>query len=145
MGYTLEESTGSEDRTPIPGDTTMEAVVAEVKEQDSRWLVDDDDPSKGKKREISFRFAITEEGEFNDRWVWGSTPPWFNDSPKCKFRIWVQEILGVDELPVGFNVELDDLVGAPVRIHIGQGAKGGNYVADVLRIDEDSLLDEEAF
>lgn len=140
--YELVESE-YEEREPLEHGSIVEAVILSATEQDSFWDVDDKDPSKGKKREVSFKFEITEEGTYNGRWVWGSTPTFFDDNPRCKLRIWVQEAFGLDEIPIGFKFALDQLEGQPVRIHVAKSPKGRNYVTDVLRLEDP--LDQEPF
>ena len=133
--YELKESE-YEERVPLDHGSIVEAVILSAQEQDSFWDLDDNDPSKGKKPEVSFKFEITEEGTYNGRWVWGSTPTFFDDNPRCKLRIWVQEAFGLDELPIGFKFSLEQLEGQPVRIHVAKSPKGRNYVTDVLRLED---------
>jgi len=138
--YELVESE-YEEREPIENDTILEAVILSCQEQDSFWDIDKDDPSKGKRREVSFKFEVTEDGPYQGRWVWGSTPTYFDDNPRCKLRIWVQEVFGLDEIPLGFKFSLEQVEGQPVRIHVAKSEKGKNYVTDVLRVDDG--FDEE--
>lgn len=112
-----QEEKESQERTPIPDKTVLEAEVLTVELRESDIYKDDDgNPS----RSINFKFRITEEGsEFEDRWVWGSTPPWLNDSPRCKLRHWVEAILDVDLLPQDYVLETDNLQGLPVKVIVG--------------------------
>lgn len=147
MSYTLVE-TSFEVREPIPDGTVVDAELVEVGERDGRFWIDKDDHSKGKQREINWKFRITEDGPFFDRFVWGNTPTWFDNHPACKFRIWTQELLGYDELPLGFELDIEDLPGQPCRIRVKlweSNGKSGNEVSDVLRATEDSYIDEDPF
>lgn len=136
MGYTLKEA---EKYDTIPEGVVLEAEVVKATEKDSFFDVDQDRPELGKQREVSFRFRITddaeyanEEGElvsFFGRQLFGRTSTTFSNHPDCKLRIWVQEILGVDSLDVGFDLadeENDDgtkdlvtLEGLPVKVVVG--------------------------
>lgn len=150
MGYTLKEA---EKFSVIPEGAILEAEVVKAQEQDSFFWVDKNDESKGKQREVSFRFAITDDAEFVDdetgetvsfagRQLFGRTPTTFSNHPDCKLRVWVQEILGVDELPVGFEFEPEDLEGLPVKVAVGHYQKKNadgtttpkETVSDVIRI-----------
>lgn len=138
--YTLVEQ---EALPVIPDGSRLNAVVERAEERESFFKNDD-----GTVRyEVSFLFKITETGEWNGTKVFGNTPTTFSTHPDCKLRAWVQEILGGDDLPVGFELNIDDLVGMPVRIVTGVRArkdKNGkvvsekHYVQDVMAaLDED--------
>lgn len=138
--FTLEDAPVYE---LIPEDEILEAEVTNCEERETPFWIDEKDESKGKQREISFTFKITEPGEYFGRTLFGRTPVWFNTSPKCRLRLWVQEILGLDELPEGFEFDTDDLIDMPVKAVIGQfTVKKGkpdeevrNRVVDVIRMD----------
>lgn len=119
----------------LPADSVLEAEVVDVTVEDSFFWVDDNDHSKGKKQQVSFRFRVT-DGEYAGRNFWGNTPTYFDSSPNCRLRVWVEELLGADELPVGFSFDTDMLVGAPCRIVLGLSKKGKNFVSDVMRAKE---------
>lgn len=159
MGYKLKEA---EKWDIIPEDVILEAEVVKVKEQDSFFFIDPDDESKGKKPEVSFRFRITDDSEyvnedgemvnFVNRQLFGRTPTTFSNHPDCKLRVWVQEILGLDSLPVDFELEQDEddksfpiLEGMPVKVVVSHYQPKGNnadgtpkppkeQVSDVMRI-----------
>lgn len=59
---------------------------------------------------------VGREGDVLQRRVYGSVSAVFNDSPYCRLRAWVMEILGADELPEGFRFALSDLVGNDVKV-----------------------------
>lgn len=59
---------------------------------------------------------VGREGDVMQRRVYGSVSAVFNDSPYCRLRAWVMEILGADELPEGFRFSLSDLVGNDVTV-----------------------------
>jgi hypothetical protein len=127
--FTLEEGLQT-----LPEDTVLEANVQAVEDRETPWNIDDNDPSKGKRREVSFVFQVTEPGDHQGRIFYGNTPTYFDSSPNCRLRVWVEEILGADELPVGFRFNTADLIDMPVKIALGVGKKKGkNFVADVIR------------
>lgn len=139
--YTLTEK---EDRPPVDEGWYL-ADLVDIKEQDSMFWVDQNDHEKGKQREISYLFKIL-DGEFADRTVFGRTPPWFNTSPSCKFRLWVQELLGVDDLEVGLSLEIENLINLPVQIYVEQYDKKnggvGNKVTDLKRVNNSPDAEE---
>ena len=127
--FTLEEG-----QQTLEEDTVLEANVVGVEERETPWDIDQNDPSKGKRREVSFVFQVTEAGANQGRIFYGNTPTYFDSSPNCRLRVWVEEILGADELPVGFKFNTEDLLDMPVKIALGVGKKKGkNFVADVIR------------
>lgn len=116
-----------------------EVIVCEVRETPF-----DDEKNPGEKqKEVSFRFQVTEPGEYENRQVFGRTPTTFNSNEACKLRMWVQELLGMDKLPEKFRFNTDTLIGLPCRVSVSQRTskpsdknprgKTSNYVFDVLR------------
>jgi len=102
----------------IPDGTQLEAIVVDAQVRDSN-LVDKNDPSK-KVQQVAFKFRIEDEQhpEYNGRILFGDTWTTFNNSPNCKLRIWVGEIFGIDELPVGFRLNLEDLIDNAVVVEV---------------------------
>lgn len=93
----------------IPEGTIVPVRVDEVSKKMS---------SAGNER-INFKFVVT-EGEFNDQWLWGSTPTTFSNNPDCKLMSWVRELLGGGDLPVGFKVSKRSLEGLEGRAVVSQ-------------------------
>jgi hypothetical protein len=150
----------------IPEGAILEAEVISAKEQDSFFWIDKNDESKGKQREVSFRFVITDDAEyavekedergnvaqelvsFTNRQLFGRTPTTFSNHPDCKLRVWVQEILQLDDIPVDFELDQEEdgsipaLEGMPVKVAVSHYQKknaDGSYspkeqVSDVMRI-----------
>lgn len=104
----VEES----DKYPVfPEGTEVNVKVMGVKQQDSFFDVDKNDPSKGKQKELSFRFKITDpEYAHLDDVLWGSVSP---PAPKVGNRsyLWMCALFGVEELAIGFAIDTDDLIG----------------------------------
>lgn len=125
MELTLQKS---EDRKPLPDGTTWEAIVESIEERESRWWVDENDHDKGKKMELSWKFKIIDpDGEYDGRWIWGSTSTYFGTSPKNKLRQWIQAALDEDVLPEGFVVNTQDLIGKQVLLVVdARKANNGN-------------------
>lgn len=115
--------TVAEEFETIPENSVLEAEIVDCRERETIFDIDRNDPSKGKQREVSFRFRVTEDGDWYNRQVFGRTPTTFSTHPDCKLRIWVQEILDFDELPEGFEFEPEDLVGLTTRVVIGNRPK----------------------
>lgn len=122
MKLTLQNSDDDQEvRTPIPDKSIFEAEVVQIKEEDTQW---EDKFNPGEKtKQFVFIFKVLDEGQFNDRWVWGNCSTWFSDSSTCKLRQWIQAILDVDILPQGFIVDTDDLVGQQARIIVKAAPK----------------------
>lgn len=92
----------------IPDGEIVEVEVVEVELRDRpEWAIRNaDDETK----EVSFRFRVV-NGAYEKANLWGNTMPWFDYSPKCKLRLWIQGIEGVSELPDGWTLrdaEVDD-------------------------------------
>lgn len=99
---------------------------------------EDDDGNKVKK--VEFKFTLMDpDGKQDGLNLWGETPVRFNTHPDCRLRNWAQAMLG-QELPAGFNLDLDMLLNTEVRTIIGykewdktDGTKGKrNFVKDVM-------------
>lgn len=86
----------------IPAGQIVPVEVVQVAEVPlpEGWIKEEDDTTT----EISFHFKVT-SGQWEGTHIWGRTRPWFNWSPKCRFRLWIQAILGTDDLPEGFRLE----------------------------------------
>lgn len=118
----------------IEDDTIMVADVVSVKVVEKNYK--DDDGNNVKK--VEFKFAIKdEEGPFDGTNVWGETGTRFNSHPDCKLKNWSQAILA-NELPVGFRLDTDMLVGHTCKVLVGlkEYEKDGqtkqrNHVKDV--------------
>lgn len=112
---------------------------AEVVRMEHRYVDKSRTPWKKHNEEISIAFKIT-NGEYANRWFFADTPFYLDDSPGCRLRIWLQELIGVDKLPDTFEFdtdELDEYLGFDCRIRVNQyPTKKGetkNGVAEVLR------------
>lgn len=109
------------------------------------------DPTQ-KEIQVSFRFRVIDEkddGKYFGRTLFGNTPDTFSNHPECKLRIWVQELLRKDALPVGYRFDTDYLEGQLVKITVGnrtrKAADGSDitrdYVESVRRVAEESASD----
>lgn len=135
MGYKLVESDAGE-FTAAPEGTELILKVIKVEERDSFFWVDKDDESKGKQREISFRFQVEDpSSDYNNRTFFGSTSTSFSTHPNCRFRLWLEQILQVDEFPEDFEFELEELEGLYVIGVVGTYPKKdgttGNRIEDL--------------
>lgn len=105
---------------------------------------------EGDENEISFRVQVA-DGEYKNRTLWGSTPVWWNNSPKCKLRNWAQEILAYPGTLEDLNT--DDLAGRQVQVIVGNRNgrdKEGNpkvkdYIQDMIRVKNVSPDANEIF
>lgn len=115
---TEEGGTAPKEFKLLPDGAILLAEVLEAEERDSFFWIDKEDHSKGKQREVNFKFAIIEEGEYKGWKVWGTTPTTFNHNENCKLRHWVEEIFAWDEVPAGTTFDTSDLLGQPVSVII---------------------------
>lgn len=151
--FELEESnyTG-----PIPEDEILRAQITGIKVVTKPFKDENNEEIK----RVEFAFVVTQSGsQYDGQKIWGDTPTRFNDHPDCRLRAWAQEALGGGELPKGFKLDTDALVGNEVRIVVAQKKyekdgqdKVRNYVKDLLRAPNSngsstfsSLDDEEPF
>ena len=138
MELVLEESSW----TPIPDDTVLVAEVVAIKETTKNF-------GEGDVPRVEFKFIVRDEaGEFDGRWLWGDTPKIFNTDPRCRLRLWVQEILG-QSLPDKFKLDTDQLIGLSCRVVVGLRTyqKDGetmhkNFVSDVMRLKNEGTNEE---
>lgn len=127
---------GSDREFPVIPEYTQlicEVMKVEEREKKEEFRFDEDDLT-----EISYRFKVI-DGEYAKRQMFGTTSPWFNWNPKCKFRHWVEAILGVekDGLPDNFELDLPALTGMKCRVIAGvkkrkKDQSEYNIVLDVL-------------
>lgn len=152
MGEILELAPDDGSSSTIPEDEVLRARVTAVKVVEKPFT--NDDGTKAKK--VEFRFSIyNPNGAFDRRPIRGETPTTFNSHPDCRLRGWATALLGM-ELPVGYKLDLDDLVDHECRIVVGlrEYEKDGqkkewNFVRDVMPTKETmsvmSQADEEPF
>lgn len=120
----------------IPEDTCLNVVVdkCEIKEKPEFLRFNEDDT-----HQVSFKFKVIDEGEYHNRVIWDQVPPYFNDSDKCKLRLWTQAITGNDKMPDGYVFDTEDLVGLNCRIVLKAFMKKdgtvGNGVKEILRAE----------
>ncbi len=154
--FVLEESAGFE---LIPEGEVLAAEVIACEQRETPFDDEKDIPDAQregrevkKQKEVSFRFQITEPGDYYGKHVFGKTPTTFSTNENCKLRQWVQELLGMDKLPEKFRFNTDTLVGLPCRVSVSQRTskpsaanprgKTTNYVFDVLRINSGALIED---
>lgn len=120
----------------IPEDTTLVATITEIKE-DVKPFNDRETGLPVVKLAWTFQTAFDDQ----ERKVWGETNLDFFEHPDCRLYSWTQEALGT-ELPNGFVLNTDALIGQDVRVIMGVRSyvKNGetdkryvNYVKDVMR------------
>lgn len=130
--FELEESTFA---GYLPEDDVKPAEVVAARLVEKPYK--DDEGNLVKK--VEFKFSIIDrDGTHDGTNVWGETPPRFNTHPDCKLRNWASAMLG-SELPVGYRLDTDLLVGKECRIVLGlkEYEKDGqqkqrNFVKDVI-------------
>lgn len=138
--FVLEETEAQEFEV-IPEASIVTLEVVTVEDRETPWDIDENDPSLGKKHQVSFRFKVT-EGDYSGRTLFGNTPTTFTTHPDCKLRAWVQEILGESALPTGFRFSTEVLEGMPVKGVVAHRFKTNadgsttpkEYISDVIRV-----------
>lgn len=137
MSYELTEAPVFE---AIPENTIVEADIEQVEERETPFWIDDNDHEKGKQRQVSFKFRVTGPEEYKGRILFGNTTTTFSNHPDCKLRVWVQEILGVDQLPLGFKLDLGQLEGAPIKVVVGNKTKKAADGTDIVKDRADAVM-----
>lgn len=95
--------------------TTFEATVIGVRLKEANFT---DEATGQKVKRVEFKFMISDpDGIFDAQNIWGETPNKFNSHPDCKLRQWAEAILG-RELPVGYRLDTDSLVGQDCKIGV---------------------------
>lgn len=149
--FTLEEATELPEIPAFDDGSVLDAEVVSCKLVEAPFKDDEGNPVK----QVEFVFELpghtvpgSDGGTFTRR-VYGNTPTTFSTSSKCKLRAWVTEIMSVDELPTGYRLELENLIGNPCKVILKKNSwedkkapiradgtypiKEGNRVTDVIR------------
>lgn len=133
--YELQEAAeGSlEEFAEIPVDTKVTARLTAIKEETKPFKDDDGNDIK----RLQWTFVVT-DGEYNNRKIFGDTGVKFVEHPECKLYAWAGSLLGT-ELPKGFRLNTDDLIGLRADLRVGQKryTKKGASKETVLPIVED--------
>lgn len=140
MKLRLKENEGP---PPIPEGEFLPAVVESIEERESPW----EDADGNKKMRMNFRFKVN-EGPYKGRVLFGDVPAIFDTYPGCHLRLWIQEIMGIDDLPVDTEIDTEHLVGLDCTIVVGARTKvigeekiTKNFVSDVLRTTPAKVVD----
>lgn len=115
LTFTLEESTGSGEYDLIPDGTVVPAKVVKVAKEKTNMT---DEVTGEKVEQIVFSFALLTDDYGENRRVFGRTSTKFTTHPNCKLHAWVLELMAANELPAGFKLNLQDLVGNECRVAV---------------------------
>lgn len=122
----------------IPEGTILETEVLGLEKKVMPYTDDDDQ----KITKVEFAFRVIEEGDYLNRRLWGQTPTTFSTHEDCKLTAWIKEVLGVEDLPTGFQFSPKDLKGKKVRVEVGvryyvpkgeTDQRAVNFVGDVMK------------
>lgn len=103
----------------IPEDTIVRARLEELKVETFSW----NDKRTGERKEaekLIWWFEITEDGPqglWMSRRIKGETGAKLTNHPNNRFRAWSESLLGRD-IPVGFQLSTEDLVGTACKITV---------------------------
>jgi hypothetical protein len=113
-----DTSSGQESQKPRPKKIypvipAGQRVVVEVTEAATKPIPPDRQTPNQKKwgveEKVTFALEVT-EGQWEGQKLWKDDFPWFTlDKDKCRLYQDVLALLGEDELPEGFELDLDDL------------------------------------
>jgi hypothetical protein len=136
-----EEETEESTWKPIENDTILRAKLIEMKTVTKNFK---DDKTGLPVERVQLNFEVTDpDSEFDGRRVMGETSTNFVAHSKCKLYTWVQAMMG-QQLPEGFVVNTDHLMGSEVNILVskttkpradGQGDWVNNAVKSVMPLD----------
>lgn len=132
------DADGERDFPVVPEYTRLICEVVKVEEKEKRPEARFDEYDL---TEISFRVKCI-DGKYAKQQFFGNTKPSFTWHDKCKFRHWVEAIIGVpkDGLPGGFELDLPALTGMKCDVIMGvrirkKDNKEMNYIRDILPHD----------
>lgn len=117
--------------TPIPDQASLRAKLLNAKKRTMPFKEYDSTEDAVR---IEWTFQIEEDGAFLNRKVKGLTGTKFVNHPDCRMYQWAKTLMGVETLPEGFQLDLDDLTGQAVVVQVNQKEGGprkdgpGNYV-----------------
>lgn len=144
MKKTVQDSESGENSYGPPegvklNNRVVRAKILDINEQESIYDLDPDDPSKGKKQQISFKFECAEEIPGWEKsvgaWFWGSTGDKLTAHPNCKLYNWVCAIYGVESLAKDIEIDFDEMVGEEVNILLTVSKSNKPRVRDILMAD----------
>lgn len=145
--YEVREAAESDG--PIEEDTILTAEVTAVYEQEKT-----NKTTEEKYKRLQWKFTVNDpESAFDGRNLYGDTGVDFVAHVGCKPWNWSQEIMATD-LPKGYNVDTEVLVGMECRIQVGardyKDKQTGddrvyNFVKDVMRSRDHMSMTAETF
>lgn len=149
--FTLTAPAGDGETKTFEAIPAGEELLCEIEDcfvKEAPWKNDDGEHPQ----RVNFKFRVQEEGKYKGRILFGNTSTSFVDHPDCKLRGWVKEILGLDEIPIGFRFSTDLLVNEFVVVGVGnydgKNVDGSVKVRDTakyVRRNDGDIRAEEAF
>lgn len=102
----------------LPEDKIFRARLVEMKVHTFMWTDHKVSPPEQKEGEVlQWWWEVQSQDEYNGRRVKGETDAKISNHPRNRFRLWGESLLG-RELPMGMNLDTDDLVGLAADITI---------------------------
>lgn len=147
MGYQATVQDDNTNADLIPEDTILTAKLLSIAPKDIAWTKDGERKTATL---LNWKFEITSNGEYQGKWVWGSTPSVMSMNANNRFRNWSEVLLG-RPFAVGEALDTDDLLGLTADVMIGHRPdkkdpeKKYQEVSDLLPADGDAFGSEPPF
>lgn len=114
--FTLVEAPETPDFEVIPEGTILQVKITKAVVETTKMT---DETTGEPVKQVVFTFAIQDEPYLTDkRLLWGRTSTTFSNHEKCRLYQWVKGIMSVSELPPGFTLNLQSLVGSACRVEV---------------------------
>lgn len=108
----------------IPADSIVVAELDELKIKTINWT--DKKTGEAKSADMLEWWWRVVEGEYEGRKVKGECNAELSNHPQNRFNNWAEATLG-QEIPLGYDLEPDDLVGLKALISVKHRQGTGNY------------------
>lgn len=102
----------------LPEDKIFRAQLVEIKEHSFTWTDRKENPPVERTATtLQWWWQVKSSDEYNGRKVKGECDPKLSNHPRNRFRMWAEALLQ-RELPLGMQIDSDDLVGLTADITV---------------------------
>lgn len=137
----MKFTTQDEPDLTLPEDTIFRAVLEEIKLHEFEWN-DGGTMTKSQTLQWWWRITVSSAGPvYIGRKVKGECKPILSNRDGNRFRAWSEAVLN-RKIPVGMDIDTDDLIGLSAEIVIGHKpdkkdpSKMWEFVSDVMPLDD---------